>query len=273
MINLFLSEFKRLWSRKSTIICFLLIPIVLIATSKYYLGVNKTMDITNPQYTSFFNFPVAALQEQLLLVFNGVVILFLVLSITQEVCDGSIRMVLIRRFKPEEVFVCKFIVTLITMFLYLVIYLILAYIIGFFMFEKLDNVSVFYFSKTFNGFELFLYTIKYYFLSFLTLISVASLVFFISTISKSVIIALGTSVGFILGLMAYPTIIRVFLYNSKNILKYTLLSITEIQHEGIAMMLGEDKLFINFSLLVILVYILAFFFITYVIYKKSDQLM
>ncbi|WP_394896163.1 hypothetical protein, partial [Clostridium baratii] len=134
-------------------------------------------------------------------------------------------------------------------------------------------VSVFYFSKTFNGFELFLYTIKYYFLSFLTLISVASLVFFISTISKSVIIALGTSAGLILGLMAYPTIIRVFLYKSKNIIKYTLLSITDIQHEGIAMMLGEDKLFINFSLFVVLVYIVVFFFITYVIYKKSDQLM
>ena len=273
MKSLFISEFQRLYYRKSTWACFLAIPVLLIASAKYYRGVNTVMDISNPQYTSFLIFPVAAMQEQLIVGFNMIVVLLMILSVTQEVRNGSIRMVLIRKFKPIEVFIVKFLVIITSVFIYLMTYLILGYIVGFIIFPKFDSVHIFYWGKTFNAGQAFIYTIKYYLISFLTLLSISSLVFFISTISKSVVIALGLSVATLFGLAVYPTIIQILLFNNINLMKYKLLSVIQIQHQGIAMMIGEKNSFYLFNLSIIGIYILIFLLISFVIHKKSDNLM
>ena len=273
MKSLFISEFQRLYYRKSTWACFLAIPVLLIASAKYYLGVNITMDVSNPQYTSFLNFPVAAMQEQLILGFNMIVVLLMILSVTQEVRNSSIRMVLIRKFKPIEVFMTKFLVIIATIFIYLVTYLILGYIVGFILFPKIDNVYIFYWGKAFDEAQAFIYTIKYYLISFLTLLSIASVMFFIATISKSVVIALGLSASILLGLIAYPTIIQILLFDNINLIKYQLLSITQVQYQGIAMMIGEKNSFNVFNLSIIGSYILIFLLSSYAVYKKNDNLM
>lgn len=272
MKRLFISEFQRLFYRKSTWAGFLSIPALLIASAKYYLSVNNIMDTSNPQFTSFLNFPVAAMQEQLILAFNMIVILLMILSVTQEVRNGSIRMVLIRKFKPLEVFIAKFLVIITSIFMYLMVYLILGYIIGYFIFPKIDNVYIFYFGKTLNASETFIYTIKYYLLSFLTLISVASLMLFISTISKSVIIALGLSLSILLGMIVYPNVMQILLFNNVNLVKFQFLSIIQVQYKGIAMMLGENGDYFGLNLLIIGIYILIFLLGNYFVYKKSDNL-
>lgn len=273
MKSLFLSEFQRLCYRKSTTLCFLSIPIILMATAKYYLGVNTKMDITSPQFTSFYNFPVAAIQEQLVLVFNMIVVLLIVLSVTQEVRNSSIRMVLIRRFRPIEVFISKFLVIVVIVFIYLITYFILSYIVGFIMFPKLDQVSVFYCSDQFNGVDLFIYSLKYYFVAFLTLIAIASLIFFIGGISKSVIIASGISVVTLLLLISYPILVQILFFNRIEAVKYQLLSITQIQYQGIAMMIGDKGLYGFHSLAVMFTYIIIFSIFNYFIYSKKDNLM
>lgn len=272
MKNLFVSEFQRLWYRKSTLLCFLAIPVILIASAKYYLGVNARIEITNPQFTSIYNFPAAAIQEQLILAFNIIVTLLIVLSVTAEIRDGSLRMVLIRRFKPTEIFVSKFLVIVVTIFMFLLVYFVLAYIVGFFIFPKINQVSLFYFNRSFNGLEVFIYTIKYYLLSFLTLIAISALVYFIATISKSVIIALGLSVGSILTLIVYPTALQIFTYGNQEMAKFQLLSMTQIQYQGIAMMLGEHNIFFMFNIMTILSYILIFFGMSYLVYRRCDNL-
>lgn len=272
MKSLFISEFQRLYYRKSTWACFLAIPVLLIASAKYYLGVNITMDVSNPQFTSFLNFPVAAMQEQLILGFNMIVVLLMILSVTQEVRNSSIRMVLIRKFKPIEVFIAKFLVIIATIFIYLVTYLILGYIVGFILFPKIDNVYIFYWGKAFDQAQAFIYTIKYYSISFLTLISIASLMFFIATISKSIVIALGLSTATLLGMIIYPNAIQLLLFDNVNLIKLKFLSIIEVQYKGIAMMLGENGDYFGFNLLIIGIYALIFLLGNYLVYKKSDNL-
>lgn len=272
MKNLFISEFQRLYHKKSTRACFLAIPILLIASAKYYLGINSIMEVSNPQYTSFWNFPVAAMQEVLLLGINMVVILIIVLCVTQEVRDGSIRMVLIRRFKLLEVVLAKFLVVMVSVFIYLLVYLLIGYIIGYFTFSKIDNVAIFYWSKAFNSNELILYTLKYYLFAYLTLVGVGTVVFFISIISKSIIIALGTSLATLLGLIAYPIVIQMLLFNNINLIKFQMLSITQIQYEGIAMVLGEKNILGIYPLLIVVIYIVVFLVSSYYILRKEDNL-
>lgn len=272
MKNLFLSEFQRLFHRKSTLWCFLSIPIILIASAKYYIGVNKSIDSISPEYTSFLNFPVAAIQEQLILAFNIIIILLIVLSVTEELRNGSLRMVLIRRFKPTHILISKFLVIVVTIFLFLITYLILGYIIGFLLFPKLDEVSIFYFSSKLSGSEVFIYTLKYYFLAFLTLISLGSVIFLIATLSKSVVIALGISMATLLGLISYSIVIQILLYNNPNIINYQLLSIAHIQFQGIALMLGESNMFYYYNLMIITLYMVIPSILTLLIYKEKDYL-
>ena len=274
MKNLFLSEWKRLWSRKTTMLCLLAIPIIVLASAKYYLSVNNRVMVTDPKFTSFYNFPVAALQEQLLIAFNSILLLFVVLSVTDEFINGTIRMVLIRPIKIVNVFWAKFLVILSTMFILLLGYLCISYIVGYFLFPKVSEIAVFYWDKTFIPKEMFLYTLKYYSLAFLTIVAMAALMFFIAIVSKSITISLGTTVGILLVLAIYPTIVQIFFredYTKLALIK--LLSLIEMQFAGIAIMLGQKGFLFSYNLLIIASYIVIFTLFNYFIYKKRDNLM
>lgn len=271
MRALIISEFYRLYNKKSTVLCFVAIPIILIASAKYYLGVNENMELLNPQYTSFYNFPAAAIQEQLILAFNMLVTLLIVLSVTEELRNGSLRLVLIRRFKVSDVFISKFIVIAITIFLFLAMYFVLAYIVGGVLFPRIDTVKLFYHNNDFTGGEVFIYTIKYYFIAYLTLLAMASMIYLVATITPTVVIALGVSVGIILSLIVYPTILQMFIYGYEKLEFLQFLSVTQIQYQGIAIMLGAEERFYLLNILVIVSYIALFGWITYRICKRKDN--
>lgn len=274
MKNLFLSEWKRLWSRKTTMLCLLAIPIIVLASAKYYLSVNNRVMITDPKFTSFYNFPVAALQEQLLIAFNSILLLFVVLSVTDEFTNGTIRMVLIRPIKIVNVFWAKFLVILSTMFILLLGYLCISYIVGYLLFPKVSKIAVFYWDKTLIPKEMFLYTLKYYSLAFLTIVAMAALMFFIAIVSKSITISLGTTVGLLLVLASYPMVIQIFFRGDyTRLILVKLLSLIEMQFAGIAIMLGQRSFLFSCNLLIIASYIVIFTLFNYFIYKKRDNLM
>lgn len=270
--GLYISELQRIYYKKSTLACFLSIPILLIASVKYYLSVNKVVSISNPMFTSFYNFPVAAMQEQLMLGLNLVVVFLIVLSVTQEFRNGSIRMVLIRSYKPTQVFLAKIVTIISAIFIYLVTYLVLSYIIGYLTLPKINEIAIFNWEPLLTGNQVFIYTLKYYSFAFLTLSTMAIVIFFIATISKSTIIASGVSLATLLLFIIYPFIIQIFFFDSENLKILQLISITQIQYEGIALSLGQNSIHLGFSLLVSLAYITVFFIGNYVIYNRCDNL-
>ncbi|SHJ40587.1 ABC-2 family transporter protein [Clostridium cavendishii DSM 21758] len=273
MKNLFLCEWKRLWCRKTIWICFFSIPIILYASAKYYLRVNQKVIFDSPQFTSFGNFPTAAIQEQLVLAFNLIVILIAVMSITEEYRSGQLRMIMIRPIKFSEIFIAKFLVLIVTIALYSLIYFLFSLILGYFLFPKINDISIFYHVKVFGISASLMYSVKYYLLALLTLIAISSVVFFISIISKSVIIALGVNVGFILISMTYPIILQAFFRGGGLLInKIMLLSLTHIQHMGIAFMLGQKHTLFLYISFVLLAYTLIFSTLSYFVFSKQDQL-
>lgn len=270
MYKLFISEWQRLWNKKSTWLCFLSIPFIIVASAKYYLGVNMVKDITSPEYTSVYNFPVAAMQEQLVSAFNIIVILLIVLSVTHEYRSGQIRMVLVRPIKLSSIFIAKCLVIIMVMFIYLLSYLVLSFIIGKMMFQELDEISVFYTTCKFSGFDMLIYTLKYYLVSFITLCAFSSVIFFIATISKSVVLSVGGSLSFLLTSAFYPIIMQLFFYNDKlKLIKLQMLSIIQIQYQGIAIMIGSHKM-IFYNLLVLFIYTILFMVGSYVVNHRED---
>lgn len=95
-MEIFKSEFERLWKNKLTLFCFMLIPFAIEGSSKYYLGNNLELSTASAEYTSFGNYPFMMFQEMLPTLFNFIAILFVCISITEEYRKGSIRMIMTR---------------------------------------------------------------------------------------------------------------------------------------------------------------------------------
>ncbi|MDS0527449.1 ABC transporter permease [Clostridium sp. SHJSY1] len=273
MINVFKSEWQRLYSKKTTWFCFISIPILLICAAKFFLGHNLGLDPSSSKFTVCYNFPVLALQDNLALPINSILILLTVLCVTDEFRSGSIRMVLIRPVKKIHIFYAKFLVIISTVFLFLVTFFVIAYIIGFFTFPKVSNITMLYWNNTFGPMEVFIYTIKAYFIAFLTLVALSSIVFFISIISKSVIIALGSNLAIVILSNVVIQILRMIV-GKENILlvKLEWLIIPQMQIEAIPNILGEHSNLCLYGFEVMLGYIILFVIINHLIYLKSDNL-
>ncbi|QLY78862.1 ABC transporter permease subunit [Clostridium intestinale] len=272
MKNLFVCEFERIWSKKSTWLLFLLIPFVIFASGKYYLSHNIAVDLASAEFTSFGNFPAATIQEQLITFFNASALLIIALSITEEYRTGEIRMVLIRCKSFGQLFVCKMFAIFTTILMMLITYFICSLVIGCFLMPRVDNIKIFYYDGFFTISQSFIYALKYYSYSFITLLAFASVGIFIGIISRSITTAIGSGVGFLLFSLIYPQLVYIF-SSTKGVetMKIQLLSITHIQHMGIAMALGERSLFLDWSTLILVVYIVVFITTSYVIFTRSDK--
>ena len=234
---------------------------------------NLVFDVTSPQYTSISNFPVAAIQEQLIFSFNMIAILLAVLCVTEEFEGGYMRMVLVRPIKKSYVFWAKYLVVLSSIFILLVEYFVFSSIIGRIVFPKVENVAIFYDNNLLDNFQIFIYSIKYYLYSFLTLSVLIGVIFLLATVSSNMVISTGVNLGFVLISLVYPTVISVFFRASKfNITKLRLLSITEIQHKGLAAGLGMHSYLNGYIFMVLGVYGILGIVLSYFIYKRKDQL-
>ncbi|SHE33010.1 ABC transporter permease [Clostridium fallax] len=273
MKNLFLCEWQRFWKRKTTVLCFLLSIVVIVVSVIDSIKFNKSLNIADPQYISLYKFPLEVLQKKFILVFNIILIFLIILSVTEEFRNRTIRMVLIRPIKMANIFLSKFLVIAAFMFLFLMICFIGSYLAGYFIFPKINKISLLYYVNTLNGIEMLLYSLKYYLILFLTLIAFSQVIFFIAIISKSTVIATGISIGFLLFSLMYPTVIGVFFReDTLKTLKIKLLSLTEVQINGIQAMIPSGNNLFWYISLIILGYIFIFFSINYFIYKKSDKL-
>ncbi|HID0757996.1 TPA: ABC transporter permease, partial [Clostridium botulinum] len=106
-MEIFKSEFERLWKNKLTLFCFMLIPLAIIGSSKYYLGNNLKLPVNSAEYTSFGNYSFMMFQEMLATLFNFIAILLVCISITEEYRKGLIRMIMIRGYSFKEIYFAK----------------------------------------------------------------------------------------------------------------------------------------------------------------------
>lgn len=122
-MELFKSEFERIWKRKLTWICFILIPLAIAGASKYYLNNNYKHTIQSPEFVSFGNYSFMVFQEVLITLFNIFTILFVCSSITEEYRNGEIRLVMIRGYSFKEIFFAKIASIITTLFIFFITFL------------------------------------------------------------------------------------------------------------------------------------------------------
>ncbi|MGO5064887.1 MULTISPECIES: ABC transporter permease subunit [unclassified Clostridium] len=282
-MELFKSEFERLWKNKLTLFCFILIPLAIIGSSKYYLGNNLKLPITSAEYTSFGNYPFMMFQEMLITLFNFIAILFVCISITEEYRKGSIRLIMIRGYSFKEIYFAKIASIIATMFIFFVAYFILSTAIGYFIAPKLYRVKLFHHSSTVSNLKAIFYSLKYYALGFLTVLAILSVFALFSVTFKSSTGTIAACICFLVGSFTFSEVIKqcgVMLsknpHNSINLIKIMeklyLSTIPHIQYIGICLVLAEKPILNYWILGVLVAYIIIFTFITCTIFSKRDYL-
>ncbi|MBM7854019.1 ABC-type transport system involved in multi-copper enzyme maturation permease subunit [Desulfohalotomaculum tongense] len=274
MAELIKSEWERLWLKKSTWLCFSAIPFMVYAAISYYTKKNMVISQTSPEYTNFLNFPVAALQEQLISAVNVFLILFVVLSITEEYRSGQLRMVMIRRYNIREILSAKYIVILTAMFLFLLCYFIFSFIEGYIFLPKNNTTRFFFREDIFLAKDAVIYCLKYYLLAFATMIAVASMCIFVSLISRSTTVAVGANIAIVLFLAMGTEIVKIFaqILGCAPPAKIMFSSIIHIQYKGIYFLLSGSKLNL-WIMFIILVYTAVFSMFSYLYLRRKDSFM
>lgn len=265
-------EWSKLWKRKMSWLLFAMIPIMAYASAVFCRKQNRALTADVPQYTVAGNFPVLGLSEMLMTAFNLVAIVIAAMMVTEEYRSGALRMVLTRTKSFQQVVVAKFFVLASYLFLYLIVYFLVCYGLGFAFFSTPETYPQFYHQDGVTLFEGFIYNSKFYGLSFLTLLSVSSVVFFVAVISHTVTTALGASVGYLLICFAYPNVIQLFqpIAGDEMIIKIFFTSIPMIQWEGITMMLAETPQHAGWMLGVLAGTFVLFQVLLLIVTRKKD---
>ncbi|WJH34876.1 ABC transporter permease [Paenibacillus sp. CC-CFT747] len=141
MMRLLSSEWERLWKRKTAWLFLIGIPVILAGTAKYYLGHNTGLTPSSPEYATAENFPVMAMIEQLIVVFNVWALVLLTLSFTEEYRSGQLRMVMLRAYSRTQLFAAKWLAFALMTALFFLVYLLAAAVVGRFVFPHRPSGS------------------------------------------------------------------------------------------------------------------------------------
>lgn len=267
MKQLFFSEWQRMWKRKSTWLCFGLVPIILFNFVKYYLKLNLKFTSSSTKYTTFLNFPSTVLQMNLTLFFNIIAILLIIISITSEYRTGELRMIMIRAVSFKDIIKAKFLAIVSMLFLLLSSHLIISYILGY-LFLPHEKVKFRTYNYAFTLNEAVLYNFKYYIIAFITLIAAAVVIMVICINCRTTTGAVGGSLTFIAASALYPTMYSVFTNKVSEIVDLS--SLVSIQDHGILIILAQNPKDIGLIIFIIALYIGVFYLIAVNLFNDKD---
>ncbi|WP_144510543.1 ABC transporter permease [Bacillus sp. FJAT-22090] len=268
MKKLIFVELERLFLKKSTWLFLVSIPLILVFSAKYYRENNHFVSESVPEFTTANSFPIMGLSEQLMLTFNVVALVVVVLLFAQEYHTGQLRLVLQKSYTYRSIVLAKVLTTAIFLFIFMSIYFLLSYVIGFIVFDYKEEILLFFHSKTTSGIGVIFYNIKYYILAYISLLTMTSVYIMLSSLSKSITGAIGLGMGFLIISLLYPTVLQSF----NMAIPYVMFSsITMIQHQGLVLMLAGNNHILIWNIAVLLLYSFISMFVSIVLSNKKDN--
>lgn len=221
--SILMYEFEKFWSKKINLMCFLSIPIVILLSLKFALETNMQAKVTDVVFSSNMNFHITSLQEMLMTASNIIVIIFFVLSFNEEYRKGNLKMAFLRPISIKKLYLAKLLVLVINIFLVLIIHLAFSYIIAQLYLPKVSKTALFFKEGLYNSNYMAIYTLKYYFMAYISLVAFGSIVQFFSIKCKTVTVSLSLSIGTLFANFLYIVLIINLFSSNKNsltVLKY-----------------------------------------------------
>ncbi|MFD3158778.1 ABC transporter permease (plasmid) [Haloimpatiens sp. FM7330] len=234
---IFMYEFEKFWSKKINLMCFLSIPVIVLLSLKFALETNTQAKVTDVVFSSSMNFPIISIQEMLLTASNIIVLIFFVLSFNEEYRKGNLKMAFSRAISIKKLYLAKFLVLAINIFLILIIHFIISFIVGEFYLPKVSKTALFLKEGLYDAKYAAIYTLKYYFVGYLSLLAFGSIVQFFSIKCNTITATLGLSIGtFFVNFLYIEIVLSLFgsCKNSLTVLKYLCISTVYAQFSGAA---------------------------------------
>lgn len=266
--NVFIYELEKFWSKKGNIICFILIPIIVLISLQYALKVNLTTDAKEVIFSSNLNFPIMNLQEILIPIFNIIIIVFFTLSFNEEYRKGNLRMTFTRAISIKKLYIAKNLVIAINIILLIIIHFLVCYVVGEVFLPKVSETALFFKEGLYGHKDTIIYTLKFYIASYITLIAFGSIVEFFSIKCRTITVTLGLSIATLFINFLYIALI-LSIFNEQDLFKYMSISIVYAQFGGMAYFAsGVTNAFILGMLLIILIFQL----LSYLSFISEDYL-
>lgn len=266
MKELFISEWQRLWQRKSTWISFALAAVVIIFSLQSCIKTDSKIIPDNIKYVSSLSFPNTFVSSEKVMVFDVIAIMLIIMAVTSEYREGQLRMVMIRNFSFGQIFKAKYLVILSTVFLLLFFTFITSTLLGN-LFLPCKQVKALGALKAAG----ILYSAKYYLVAFVILIAFISVIMCISLICKTTIGAVAASMVFILMSMDLPDLCQALTSSTSHI--YTFMNytfITRIQYSGVSTILSGISHETILMLASVAFHIAVFYFISLNMFSSHD---
>lgn len=274
MIQLMKSDFQRMISQKSYLSVFLSIPFMVYLMRTQCLKANEVMGVD--RQTNFNTFALYTPMHKVFSVYLfSVVVIFVVTTLASEYETGEIRMVLIRGYHSWQVLLVKYLNVLISLALFLFLYVGISYGIGMIVFPRELNISTFLSSNLITSTEAFWLTIQYYVLTFFILAVFASIVCLICVWTQSVVTATAlsmfvilTSLGFYLVTQLVTPYIKIDITASEM----NQFSLLLMQLKGVYQMIAGQTHLLKLGMSILGCYFVIFLGLSISLSYKRDQL-
>lgn len=274
MIQLMKSDFRRMISQKSYLSVFLSIPFMVYLMGTQCLKANEVMGLD--RQTSFNTFALYTPMHKVFSVYLfSVVVIFVITTLASEYETGEIRMVLIRGYHSWQVLLVKYLNVLISLALFLFLYVGISYGIGMIVFPRELNISTFLSSNLITSTEAFWLTIQYYVLTFFILAVFASIVCLICVWTQSVVTSTAlsmfvilTSLGFYLVTQLVAPYIKIDITASEM----NQFSLLLMQLKGVYQMIAGQTHLLKLGMSILGCYFVIFLGLSISLSYKRDQL-
>ncbi len=273
MIRLLQAEWKRLWKRKLLWGIVGGLPVAAFAAATYYEGANQGGSSAEPQYAVVGNFPVLAMAEMLLTLFNLILMALVATLWTEEIRSGQLRMVLLRVRTFSQLWWAKVGVLLGTVALLMLIFLGFSYLAGYWLLPHTDTYPLFFRAEPVGSWEGFGYNLQYYGLSFLTLVAFAGFLLLTASLCRTVTGTLGAGMAFLLLSFFYPELAGYFRpwFSEEQFFQLFYSSLPMIQWEGIVNLLADQPQRAGWLIGVLAGYTCLFGLPAYLWFSRQDQ--
>lgn len=220
MLRIILSEFGRIFSKKSTKIIFLitgLFPVLIFYFFQQRWGIDYYI-VNGVNYSlNNLNYPVTQMLEYNFLFLFIILPLFFSESLSSEIDSGGYKMILLRPFKKWKLLVGKWIVLMLTYFSMLLCVFLINFLIGNLFLPHVKFTSYYNINENLNPFDSMVYNLKFYLIILIVHLAVLSIISFLSIAFKKTIIAFFGSITLMIGGMYISQPLQNILFNTPDV--------------------------------------------------------
>ncbi|MBM7107780.1 ABC-2 family transporter protein [Brevibacillus laterosporus] len=263
----FIYEWEKFWGKKTNVLCFIAVPFIVWLACTFSLETNVKVKMTDVAFSSNMNFHITSLQEMLLTACNAITIVFISLSFNEEYRSGSLRMAYVRPISIKQVYWAKTCSLIVVILFFLALQFLVSFLLGQFVLPHVNETALFFREGLYSGYDVIIFSIKYYGLAFLSLLVFGAVIESISLACKTITGTIGASLGFLFASGLFVVMLGEFAKGSSY--EHTILSMSLLytQAKGIAFFASGSS---NVYLFTLFIQLLLFKAISYALFTTTD---